>query len=163
MPLARRDLALHNVTKVSIVFLLLAEVAELVDAHDSGSCTRKGVEVRVLSSALHITDRFRMLSNAVSTEAPLFLFPDVTCVLRFAHSAKHPVRLAVAPRALSSTGYAYRWNRGHLVTFGQSDKRLSQARLRTRPTTSADLYRPGPTPYGLAIPPFCFVGTSMAS
>ena len=26
-------------------------MAELVDAHDSGSCTRKGVEVRVLSSA----------------------------------------------------------------------------------------------------------------
>ena len=28
-----------------------AEVAELVDAHDSGSCTRKCVEVRVFSSA----------------------------------------------------------------------------------------------------------------
>jgi hypothetical protein len=28
-----------------------AEVAELVDAHDSGSCVRKGVEVRVFSSA----------------------------------------------------------------------------------------------------------------
>ena len=28
-----------------------AEVAELVDAHDSGSCARKGVEVRVFSSA----------------------------------------------------------------------------------------------------------------
>jgi hypothetical protein len=26
-------------------------VAELVDAHDSGSCARKGVEVRVFSSA----------------------------------------------------------------------------------------------------------------
>ena len=29
-----------------------ARVAELVDAHDSGSCVRKDVEVRVLSSAL---------------------------------------------------------------------------------------------------------------
>jgi hypothetical protein len=28
-----------------------AEVAELADAHDSGSCVRKDVEVRVLSSA----------------------------------------------------------------------------------------------------------------
>ncbi len=28
-----------------------AEVAELVDAHDSGSCIRKNVEVRVFSSA----------------------------------------------------------------------------------------------------------------
>ena len=28
-----------------------AEVAELVDAHDSGSCVRKDVEVRVFSSA----------------------------------------------------------------------------------------------------------------
>ncbi len=28
-----------------------ADVAELADAHDSGSCTRKGVEVQVLSSA----------------------------------------------------------------------------------------------------------------
>ena len=28
-----------------------AEVAELVDAHDSGSCARKGVEVRVFSWA----------------------------------------------------------------------------------------------------------------
>ncbi len=30
---------------------MFAEVAELVDAHDSGSCARKGVEVRVFSSA----------------------------------------------------------------------------------------------------------------
>ena len=31
--------------------IIYAEVAELVDAHDSGSCARKGVEVQVLSSA----------------------------------------------------------------------------------------------------------------
>jgi hypothetical protein len=31
--------------------IIYAEVAELVDAHDSGSCARKGVEVRVFSSA----------------------------------------------------------------------------------------------------------------
>jgi hypothetical protein len=31
---------------------LLAEVAELADAHDSGSCGRQPVEVQVLSSAL---------------------------------------------------------------------------------------------------------------
>ena len=55
----RRDLALHNVAKASIVFLPLAEVAELVDAHDSGSCTRKGVEVRVLSSALYKIKRLQ--------------------------------------------------------------------------------------------------------
>ena len=30
---------------------LYAEVAELVDAHDSGSCLSNGVEVRVFSSA----------------------------------------------------------------------------------------------------------------
>ena len=30
---------------------MYAEVAELVDAHDSGACARKGVEVRVFSSA----------------------------------------------------------------------------------------------------------------
>ena len=34
-----------------------AEVAELVDAHDSGSCARKGVEVRVFSSALSSESR----------------------------------------------------------------------------------------------------------
>ena len=50
--LVRQDLALHNGAKASIFSLTFAEVAELVDAHDSGSCTRKGVEVRVLSSAL---------------------------------------------------------------------------------------------------------------
>ena len=50
--LVRQDLALQNGAKASIFSLAFAEVAELVDAHDSGSCTRKGVEVRVLSSAL---------------------------------------------------------------------------------------------------------------
>ena len=44
-------LALHNSAKASIVFLAFAEVAELVDAHDSGSCGGHLVEVRVLSSA----------------------------------------------------------------------------------------------------------------
>ncbi len=34
-----------------------AEVAELVDAHDSGSCVRKDVEVRVLSSAFRNAGR----------------------------------------------------------------------------------------------------------
>ena len=34
-----------------------AEVAELVDAHDSGSCIRKDVEVRVFSSALAPRER----------------------------------------------------------------------------------------------------------
>ena len=46
------DLALHNAANASIFPLLLAEVAELVDAHDSGSCGGSLVEVRVLSSAL---------------------------------------------------------------------------------------------------------------
>ena len=46
------DLALHNAAKASIVSPVLAEVAELVDAHDSGSCGGSLVEVRVLSSAL---------------------------------------------------------------------------------------------------------------
>ncbi len=32
----------------------IAEVAELADAHDSGSCAFTGVEVQVLSSALRI-------------------------------------------------------------------------------------------------------------
>ena len=35
--------------------IIYAEVAELVDAHDSGSCARKGVEVQVLSSAPSIS------------------------------------------------------------------------------------------------------------
>ena len=42
-----------------------AEVAELVDAHDSGSCVRKDVEVRVFSSAFSlssITNGFRVYS-----------------------------------------------------------------------------------------------------
>ena len=50
--LVRRDLALHNSAKASIFSLTFAEVAELVDAHDSGSCGGHLVEVRVLSSAL---------------------------------------------------------------------------------------------------------------
>ena len=50
--LVRRDLALHNSAKASIFSLTFAEVAELVDAHDSGSCGGSLVEVRVLSSAL---------------------------------------------------------------------------------------------------------------
>src|SRR5207302_9968276 len=49
--LVRRDLALHNSAKASIFSLTFAEVAELVDAHDSGSCGGHLVEVRVLSSA----------------------------------------------------------------------------------------------------------------
>ena len=49
--LVKRDLALHNSAKASIVSLTFAEVAELVDAHDSGSCGGHLVEVRVLSSA----------------------------------------------------------------------------------------------------------------
>jgi hypothetical protein len=48
------DLALHNAAKAFIFSLLPAEVAELVDAHDSGSCGGSLVEVRVLSSALQI-------------------------------------------------------------------------------------------------------------
>ena len=51
MLLVKRDLALHNGAKASIFSLTLAEVAELVDAHDSGSCGGHLVEVRVLSSA----------------------------------------------------------------------------------------------------------------
>jgi hypothetical protein len=49
--LVKRDLALHNSAKASIFSLTFAEVAELVDAHDSGSCGGYLVEVRVLSSA----------------------------------------------------------------------------------------------------------------
>jgi hypothetical protein len=41
-----------------LLYLDVAEVAELVDAHDSGSCARKGVEVRVFSSALPNSKRF---------------------------------------------------------------------------------------------------------
>ena len=44
-------------------WLEYAEVAELVDAHDSGSCTRKSVEVRVFSSAPIIS---RVLDGIVS-------------------------------------------------------------------------------------------------
>ena len=50
--LVRRDLALQNGAKAFIFSLAFAEVAELVDAHDSGSCGGHLVEVRVLSSAL---------------------------------------------------------------------------------------------------------------
>jgi hypothetical protein len=55
--LVKRDLALHNGAKASIVSLTFAEVAELVDAHDSGSCGGHLVEVRVLSSALSSFDK----------------------------------------------------------------------------------------------------------
>ena len=34
-----------------MILIYNAEVAELVDAHDSGSCLSNGVEVRVFSSA----------------------------------------------------------------------------------------------------------------
>ena len=51
--LVRRDLALHNGAKASIFSSIFAEVAELVDAHDSGSCGGHLVEVRVLSSAYY--------------------------------------------------------------------------------------------------------------
>ena len=44
----RRDVALHNGAKASMFSRTFAEVAELVDAHDSGLCTREGVEVRGL-------------------------------------------------------------------------------------------------------------------
>ncbi|CRI68020.1 hypothetical protein THIOKS190125 [Thiocapsa sp. KS1] len=41
-----------------------AEVAELVDAHGSGPCGRKLVEVRVLSSApIHFEFRIRLTAN----------------------------------------------------------------------------------------------------
>jgi hypothetical protein len=58
--MVRRDLALHNGAKASIFSPTFAEVAELVDAHDSGSCARKGVEVRVLSSALSTFNELRV-------------------------------------------------------------------------------------------------------
>ena len=54
--MVRRDLALHNGAKASIFSPTFAEVAELVDAHDSGSCGGHLVEVRVLSSALSSFD-----------------------------------------------------------------------------------------------------------
>ena len=41
----------YNGAKASIFSLTFAEVAELVDAHDSGSCGGHLVEVRVVSSA----------------------------------------------------------------------------------------------------------------
>ena len=53
-----------------------AEVAELVDAHDSGSCARKGVEVRVFSSAPP--------SNEGGCDIPLLAF--VSCKVRMSIS-----------------------------------------------------------------------------
>tara|TARA_B100000686_G_scaffold122212_1_gene129441 strand:+ start:798 stop:938 length:141 start_codon:yes stop_codon:yes gene_type:complete len=41
-------------------WLEYAEVAELVDAHDSGSCASNGVEVRVLSSAPIISATYKI-------------------------------------------------------------------------------------------------------
>ena len=59
--LLRQDLALHNGAKASIFSLAFAEVAELVDAHDSGSCGGHLVEVRVLSSALSTFNEIQSL------------------------------------------------------------------------------------------------------
>jgi hypothetical protein len=66
----RRDLALHNSAKAFIVSLTFAEVAELVDAHDSGSCGGHLVEVRVLSSAL---STFNELQSLGITAIPHFI------------------------------------------------------------------------------------------
>src|SRR5262245_43252023 len=50
---------------------LRAEVAELADAHDSGSCARKGVGVRVPPSAPRKIKRFpHTLSECTSPIAP---------------------------------------------------------------------------------------------
>ena len=48
-----------------------AGVAELVDAHDSGSCVRKDVEVRVFSSApiLSISYKIRGYKNSKNNYA----------------------------------------------------------------------------------------------
>jgi hypothetical protein len=48
---------------------LLAEVAELADAHGSGPCTRKGVGVRVPSSAPSF-NYFNIIFKAINFEGP---------------------------------------------------------------------------------------------
>jgi hypothetical protein len=68
----RRDLALHNGAKASIFSPTFAEVAELVDAHDSGSCGGYLVEVRVLSSAL---STFNELQSLGITAIPHLISP----------------------------------------------------------------------------------------
>src|SRR5436190_3515042 len=50
----------------------LAEVAELADAHGSGPCTRKGVGVRVPSSAPLINSQCRFLSRGKVSRATSF-------------------------------------------------------------------------------------------
>ena len=67
-----------------ILALESAEVAELVDAHDSGSCVRKDVEVRVLSSAFRNAGRagpegrrinFRLRSKIILSSMVLAFWP----------------------------------------------------------------------------------------
>ena len=72
-----------------------AEVAELVDAHDSGSCARKGVEVRVFSSAFSSTNNTKRILKKQSgggdflqnremlqhNTTPNFIYNDMNCLL----------------------------------------------------------------------------------
>ena len=51
-----------------------ADVAELADAHDSGSCARKGVEVQLLSSALCIIDHFQVSTTILQSHRSTLSF-----------------------------------------------------------------------------------------
>ncbi len=47
-----------------MAFEIIADMAELADALDSGSSSRKGVEVRLLLSALFSTSSYVPMGNA---------------------------------------------------------------------------------------------------
>src|SRR5438093_13055044 len=61
----RCDAIWRCTTRQKLLYFLYscAEVAELADAHDSGSCGRKSVEVQVLSSASRNVNELQNLST----------------------------------------------------------------------------------------------------
>ena len=85
--IVRRHLALHNGTKASIFSPTFAEVAELVDAHDSGSCGGHLVEVRVLSSALSTFNELQSLGiTAIPHLLPHTPATQITALLGGLHA-----------------------------------------------------------------------------
>ena len=66
-----------------------AEVAELADALDSGSSSRKGVEVQVLSSALELLSLPEPTSESINHIATTVLMSSLNSVVPIPHSVTH--------------------------------------------------------------------------
>lgn len=66
-----------------------AEVAELADALDSGSSSRKGVEVQVLSSALETLSLTKLSSESFNHIATKVTVSSLKSVVLIIHSVNH--------------------------------------------------------------------------